>query len=346
MDENVKNLKPEDYLLLRTKLWTPELDKLLRKWKKQINKREKGHMTLSRKYNRRHYILGIPATIFSALIATGVLATFRNCDPEKDDQCDTDQWVRFTVGMASLISTGVTALQTFMNYQSESEKHKSAADDYGSLERTIDTMLLVPGEIRGDPIASLQNIRSQYDDLVRRTPPLPESFDTELKYEMITPESLSNSIKVHQEEKNTPKKKSSSSQESEEEKMREGSSNPPSRKSSITKKNPNVEEDDNTVSSIEDIIAKENEGDTSDEEYQVKVPYDLESCNYYTPNTIIAAAKYASQKNMAVQSSLQQALNFELERLKNHTCSREDVKIDIPPKEKDDSQPKKKKKKK
>ena len=74
-----------------------------------------------------------------------------------------------------------------MNYQELSEKHKSAADDYGSMFRMIDAMMLVPGPVRGDPVSTLQNLRSQYDDLVRRSPTLPKKYDADLTYEVIDP---------------------------------------------------------------------------------------------------------------------------------------------------------------
>lgn len=173
-------------LSARNKLWTPELDRLLRNWKRQIGKRENGHNNLARKYNRRHYIFGLPAILLAAILSSGVLSTFQNCSDCSGSQgtveCEIIQYLRLIFGLLGIVNTALVGFQTFMNYQEEAEKHKSAADDYGSLFRLLDSMILMPGPIRGDPITSLQNIRSRYDDLVRRSPSLPKKYNVDLSY--------------------------------------------------------------------------------------------------------------------------------------------------------------------
>jgi len=173
-------------LSARNKLWTPELDRLLRNWKRQIGKREGGHNNLARKYNRRHYIFGLPAILLAAILSSGILSTFQNCDDCNGNQgtveCEIIQYLRLVFGLLGIVNTALVGFQTFMNYQEEAEKHKSAADDYGSLFRLLDSMILMPGPIRGDPITSLQNIRSRYDDLVRRSPSLPKKYNVDLSY--------------------------------------------------------------------------------------------------------------------------------------------------------------------
>lgn len=175
----------------RNKLWTPELDRLLRNWKRQIGKRENGHNNLARKYNRRHYIFGLPAILLAAILSSGVLTTFQNCSDCDDNtnivECQIVQYFRLLFGLLGILNTALVGFQTFMNYQEEAEKHKSAADDYGSLFRLLDSMILMPGPIRGDPITSLQNIRSRYDDLVRRSPSLPKKYNVDLSYNVSNP---------------------------------------------------------------------------------------------------------------------------------------------------------------
>lgn len=159
--------------------WTPDLNTLLRKWKNQIGKRQKGHITLSRSYNKKHYIIGIPALLTSALIATGILSTFRNCDPSSQGSGGCE-WIRLTLGVVGYCSTALSTFQTFTNYQSQSEQHKIAADYFESLYGEIDTLLRTPVDIRGDSIVTLQHIRSRYDDILKRTPSLPKEYDIDL----------------------------------------------------------------------------------------------------------------------------------------------------------------------
>lgn len=177
----------DQIILARSKLWTPELDKLLRKWKKNVAKRQKGHADLSRTYSKRHYIFGTPAVILSAIISAGIFSTFRNCsnceDPSQD-KCWIDQWIRIIVGCISLVAVSLTAFVTFMNYQQASEEHKTASEKYGALYRDLDSMLLIPGPVRGDPVGTLQTIRRQYEDITVASPNLPSKYNIDLSYEV------------------------------------------------------------------------------------------------------------------------------------------------------------------
>ena len=308
----------DQLILARSKLWTQELDKLLRRWKMQIGKREGGHLDLARKYNRRHYIFGIPATVLTTLIATGVLATFRNCDTCNDQKataCSGDQWIRLVIGIVGVFGAGLTAFQTLMNYQGEAEKHKSASDGYGQQFRELDTILLVPGPVRGDPVSTLQTIRNQYDAIVRRSPTLPKAYDAELTYDVINQYKLGpprpdqivigrnyttkDLEKLLEDETSEERKKSIESETSE--------------NSTVT-----------TVEDLDEVIAKENDYNTSDDEHEVCIGFDLDSAQCYNPTTAaLAAAHLASQREEQAQHSIQHALKFEMKRLANHSNQNE-----------------------
>lgn len=303
-------MNQDQMILARSRMWTPELDKLLRKWKKQLGKREAGHLNLARKYERRHYMFGIPATVLIAIVTCGILATFQSCDPcekQPSAKCRADQWIRLVIGIIGLISVALTAFVTFINYQESAEKHKTAADDFGSMFRAIDTMLLVPGPVRGDPIATLQTLRSQYDDLVRRSPTLPKKYDADLTYELI------GRGKINLPKPPTPDDINLS-----------GRSPTMSRQTIIDLKSlmnesgefPNL---DNSFSEedINQIVAAENDHDTSDEE--VCITFDLDSTPSYNATTAAYfAAGMSSRQNQQIQNSLLEGLNFELQRLGNH----------------------------
>ena len=110
----------DQYVIARSRLWTPDLDKLLRKWKKQVGKKERGHRELARKYNRRHYMFGLPAVVLSTLITAGAFATFQECgecDDQQSSQCQVEVWVRLAIGILGIISIGLTSSVTFLNYQ-------------------------------------------------------------------------------------------------------------------------------------------------------------------------------------------------------------------------------------
>jgi hypothetical protein len=178
--------------------WTTELNQLLRRWKQQIGRREQGHREMSRRYTRWHYVFGVPSTIMSTLVSTGILSTFRNCT-DQDENCQLDEWIRLTSGIIGYASVVLIALQTFLSYQSRSANHKRSADDYGSLYRTIDSLLLLPGQTRGDPVNILQDIRTKYDDLTRRSLTLPQEYDQELTYKICAREHVDERNSVDEE---------------------------------------------------------------------------------------------------------------------------------------------------
>jgi len=175
-------------LTSRAQLWTPELDKLLTQWKRSIANRKRGHSELSAIYIRRHYWFGVPTTGLGALMSAGILTTFRNnCDQQDDSRRVADEIVRLFMGMLGVISTILAALQTFLDYSARAERHKSALDSYESLYGTISTLLLIPQSIRGDPVDTLRQIRTQFDNISRISPILPTKYNTDLAYTVINP---------------------------------------------------------------------------------------------------------------------------------------------------------------
>lgn len=171
----------DNELRVRNNLWSSDLEKLLRKWRNQIQKRKIEHMKLSEAFKRKHYLYGLPASVLGAMATTGAFATFRNCDPN-EPSCETEQWIRLFVGMITLSQSALSAFNLFMNYQSKTEKHLTAAENYETLFRAIDAILQTPATARGDPIGTLKEIQNQYDDISKIAMLSVDMAETELKY--------------------------------------------------------------------------------------------------------------------------------------------------------------------
>mgnify|MGYP003554141236 CR=1 FL=1 len=171
---------------MRNKFWTPELEKLFRKWRKQIGKKQQAHKLYCRKYMKRHYIIGVPATLLSAVVSAGVFITFRNClEGELGCYPIADMIIRLISGIISLFSMVLSALFVFLGYQATAEQHKNAADSYEALLRDIDSTLKMPISFRGDPINTLQRFRDNFDDLAKNSPSLPSEYDIDLLYNVL-----------------------------------------------------------------------------------------------------------------------------------------------------------------
>lgn len=181
-DLSLEELYQARLISLRSRLWDSSLEKLLRKWRRQIAKRQSGHTVLSRRCSTLHYILGVPTSILSAVVSTGSFATFRDCQPGDSQTCQNDEWIRLAIAIVSLLSTIMTALTIFLGYSARYEQHKNASDSYESLIRDIDLILRTPVSSRGDAISTVSTIRDKYDDIVKNSPTLPAEYDVDFTY--------------------------------------------------------------------------------------------------------------------------------------------------------------------
>lgn len=151
--------------------WTSDLDRLLRRWKEQVRARQMRHRQLSNRYSILHYAIGLPFTIIQAIVATGNF--FQAFNLNDSSMCSNSaQWLLLVMGIFGAISTILSAVFMFMNFQSRSEDHSTASSNYEKLYRYIDSVLSMPIHLRGDPIEVIKDIRSVYDDVATNSPVL------------------------------------------------------------------------------------------------------------------------------------------------------------------------------
>lgn len=316
-------LSIQDQLVLaRSKLWTPELDKLLRRWKKQVEIRRRAHYGIAGKFSKRHLFLGIPATIIATIVSTGVIATFRNCtvacDGTKSDTtaCDWDERIRIGIGIVGWCSTALTGVMTFMNYQAAANDHKAAADNYEVLHGTIESLLIVPPSVRGDPVSTLQSIRTQYDDTVRKSPNLPDKYQVDLSSTTVDQSQRPPTIPQLNPSDLGLKSSSSGVSRSSVNLLRAmaAEKDPSSEASSSQEMQTHHSTTDSDV--FDAKLAEENDFDTDDDSHEVCLGFDLDhmAALNNTP-TALAVANVAAQRDRQVQDSLLRALEFERKRL-------------------------------
>lgn len=333
-------LSLEDKLaLVRSRLWTPELDKLLRRWKRQIDARRKGHMKLSQQYDKRHYLLGVPATALTTVTTTGTLTTFQDCSSNSTGSfwCTSAEWIRLAIGIIGIIAVVLTGILTFMNFQKTSQDHKKAADQYESLSGTIDSILSIPRVLRGNPVDRLKLIRDQYDGILKEAPTLAEKYKTELGFEVVGSQNSNNKvinisngklnpndvniddrdIEMIRKDKNVLKKIM--------EDLRNKKPDDPPEKNSEALPTPKkhlkvvIREDEfsnEEESNATDEIVKRNNFDSDDESQEVCIGFDIDRMAEMNQNTTaLAMANLQAQRDRQIQDSLNQALRFEIDRL-------------------------------
>ncbi len=184
----------------RNEFWTRDIEKLLRKWRKQICIRQIGHSKLERMFSKRHAILIVPTIMSTAIVTIGILTTFDNCNnnavvydqdtqkytsvslPNASATCSSSKWIRLSNGFLSLFTSCLTGIASYLNYSGLANKHGSSYREYNSLIRMIDAILNTPVTLRGDPLGILQNIKNSYDDIAKQAPTLPEEYTVQLEH--------------------------------------------------------------------------------------------------------------------------------------------------------------------
>ena len=341
MEVQIQGLTPqEQFVIARSKLWTSELDKLLRRWKRQVEVRRRGHYNIARKWNRFHYILGVPVTVVSTLTSTGTLATFRNCtdcDDLNSTRCQADQWIRLVIGITGLVGVILVSVMTFINYQEAANDHKGAADNYESLYGTIESLLIVHPSVRGDPVSTLQNIRSQYNDTVRKSPNLPSEYQVGLSFRSFDDQpQLRRNVQtlnpddvgfVCREDDQARRGANILRSVIEMEGSSTGASTPDCypvdhhAKERIVENNNSSGEEECLITTdsecLEAALRAENDFDSEDEDREVCICFDIDrAAALNTPTaTALAVANIDTRRDRQVQNSLLRALEFEMQRL-------------------------------
>lgn len=332
-------LSLEDKLaLVRSRLWTPELDKLLRRWKRQIDARRKGHIKLSQQYDKRHYLLGVPATVLTTITTTGTLTTFQDCSSNSTGSfwCTSAEWIRLAIGIIGIIAVVLTGILTFMNFQKTSQDHKKAADQYESLSGTIDSILSIPRVLRGNPVDRLKLIRDQYDGILKEAPTLAEKYKTELGFEVVGSRNPNNKvinisngkldpndvniddrdIEMVKKDKTVLKKIMEDLRTKNQQSSPEKNSEVPSPKKSLKVVIRGDEFSNEEESNAVDEIVKRNNFDSDDESQEVCIGFDIDRMAEMNQNTTaLAMANLQAQRDRQIQDSLNQALRFEIDRL-------------------------------
>lgn len=148
--------------------WTPNMDKLLRSWVRQIQKNSRAHTKLSKTYRVRYFILGGPAVLLGG-VASGVSFTVLRQCTEAEIYCTV---LRVIAPIFMIISTTLTSLMSFYNFGAKAKEHSQAAERYDALARIINITLAFDKQHRGTPTDIMMSIRNQYDHIVNSTPSL------------------------------------------------------------------------------------------------------------------------------------------------------------------------------
>ena len=150
-------------------------NELFRGWLLHAHKGRDRHDLAARRCDHQRYLLGIPATIASAIVGTSAFAAL---------QKSLDVAVQITIGALAIIAAILVSLQSFLDLGARAERHRIAGVKYKVVIRRIEQLGI--GTISGLGLDApvVTEIRRSLDSLEEEMPVVPPSvYDSvEAKY--------------------------------------------------------------------------------------------------------------------------------------------------------------------
>lgn len=134
---------------------------LLQEWYRRVSVTQAAHYYSAGDFGARKYFLGVPTVVLTTLVGTSVFATLQE---------QPGYWVQVLVGLASVTAALLSGLQTFLGDAERSEKHRTAAAQYGALGRELECYLSKKDEI---PEEQLSSLRDSLNRLAIESPNIP-----------------------------------------------------------------------------------------------------------------------------------------------------------------------------
>lgn len=138
---------------------------LLENWGNRAVVAIDSHYFCSRYYAKRHYWLGIPTILLSAIVGSSIFSIA---------EFQTPNHLRISLGSLSVLAAVLSSLQTFFRYSERSETHKSTASRYSSIKREIEQLLISPDLSFKEVKKDVDSIRNKLDDLSFSSPRIPD----------------------------------------------------------------------------------------------------------------------------------------------------------------------------
>jgi len=141
-------------------------NELLRGWLLHAHKGRDRHDLAARRCDQRRYLLGVPATVISAIVGTSTFAALQESP---------DRTLQLLVGVLAILAAILASLQAFLDLGARAERHRIAGVRYKAVIRQLEQLGI--GAIKGwgldAPIVT--EIRQRLDSLEEEMPVVPPS---------------------------------------------------------------------------------------------------------------------------------------------------------------------------
>lgn len=129
-------------------------------WYRRVRRAQLAHARAAATARTTFLWLGVPAVVLSGAAGSAVVA-------------DVAGGHRVLIGLASLLAALLSALQTFLRFDDRRIAHEAAARKFGSIRRQLGELGAVGPVAPQTFVASLDDIRTDYDGVSAATPQVP-----------------------------------------------------------------------------------------------------------------------------------------------------------------------------
>lgn len=138
---------------------------IIRDWSISLRTKHRAHTRCAALYDRRNLFMSVSVAALSAISGTTVLVTL---------QSSPETWIKILVGLFSIAAAVLAVLQRTLPYAELSQKHKTAADKYGSLRRELEAALAVSTDAEPFTREFIDSISNSWDATEKESPSIPQ----------------------------------------------------------------------------------------------------------------------------------------------------------------------------
>jgi hypothetical protein len=149
--------------------WNNQFEDLLETWMHKAYGYRWLHDTCSKYYRKKNRMISIPTLLLSTVMSA---VSFSSSGSESDES----QLMAYFQSGLSVTATILIAMQNFLKFQSEYEKHALLSQSFSTYYREIQSTLVMPREYRDNPIEIINNKRLEYDRLLNNQVHIPNSI--------------------------------------------------------------------------------------------------------------------------------------------------------------------------
>lgn len=144
------------------------VDELLNKWCLRVKRSQLAHRFAAKQLSKFHVLLGGSAAVLSTITGTSIFASLEK---------GLSGYGRIVVGVTSLLAALLSALQTFLRLDENSNKHQKADAGYSAIRQQIEQYRVTQYQTSNQTTNAdefLNSIRQQMEELAEDSPIVPE----------------------------------------------------------------------------------------------------------------------------------------------------------------------------